>query len=472
MNDPHNANLLTRVFGGDSSGDTAEARALSSRREFVRGQTMLAEASPSAKGRRLAASEALRIFGLEILRQAVDDGQAAIVPSKNEPAQTLRHRREELGLTVERFARLVDLKPLDIVQAETPGKVTPIRTLEQLAPYLAIDERYLGFNSEGSADRDLGVRFRRLANSEQHQQTLSATAVSRLAEAAWVIARQATLSEDIGEATSSIRANFIPDGRYGFPTHALGYELAAKTRDILNIAADAPIENLRRLIENVLRIPLVETNLGQVLAGATIANGPHRGIVVNIEGRNENVWVRRMTLAHELGHLLWDPVERLESLMVDRYDEIEGESRRIQDPVEIRANAFAIAFLAPPEEVYRIVRGHNDIGAAIGVISEKFGISITASRAHVSNVCHVLPPSLRNRDLPSPSDAWKAHEDYTNDFFPLPSTPPSRRGRFAWTVMRALELNLISLDSAATLLKSNSADLERRRADILSVTTP
>jgi hypothetical protein len=39
---------LDKVFGADVAGDTAETRAKNSRREFVRGQTMLAEASPEA----------------------------------------------------------------------------------------------------------------------------------------------------------------------------------------------------------------------------------------------------------------------------------------------------------------------------------------------------------------------------------------------------------------------------------------
>lgn len=464
-----NAALLTKVFGAGSIGDTPEARALSSTREFVRGQTMLAEASPEAKGRRLAAREALKIFGFDILRKAVEDGQVALVRDRMEPATTLRKRREDLRFTPERFARLVGLKAPDIARVETPGAVSSIHLLDRLAPYLAIDERYLGFEPSLSADAALGVRFRRLAHSEERPKGLSPAAVGALAESAWVIARQASLAEDIGESVSDLRRHFAPDPDYSFPTYAVGYRLAEKARKILNLEPEEPIPNLRRLIEDELRIPLVETELGATLAGATIAIGDHRGIVVNIQGRNENVWVRRMTLAHELGHLLWDPVQKLESLMVDNYDDVEGLPGRPLDPVEIRANAFAVAFLAPPGVVESMVRGARDAWDAITEISERFGISITASRAHVQNLCHFQAPSPRGRFLPGPSEEWKACEDYTNDFFPLAETPVSRRGRFAGTVVRALEERVISLDTAATLLRTDAVTLDGRKADIRNI---
>ena len=458
---------LARVFGEDSTGATPEVRACTSAREFVRGQTMLAEASERATGRRLSAFEALKVFGFETLRRAVEDGQVAIVPDRGEPARTLAARRAALGLTVERLARLAGLRPAEVVQAETAGKVSPIRTLERLAPPLAVDERFLGSASARSADPELGVRFRRLSNPETGEPSLSPTAVVKLAEAAWVIARQEDLLTEIDKEPPPARA-FRRDPDYRFPAYQAGYRLAARTRQLLDIAPDAPIPSLRRIIEDVLRIPVVETELGQALAGATIANGAHRGIVVNVEGRNQNPWVRRMTLAHELGHLLWDPAQKLESLMVDRYAEIEGDPRRAQDPVEVRANAFAIALLAPPEEVDRIVRRHNGDWDAVVSISERFGISVTASKAHVQNVCRyrVAP----GRRMPVISDEWKAQENYTNDYFPIRTTPVARRGRFAWAVVRSMERRLISLDTAATLLATDPDTLSARASDVLQLT--
>lgn len=177
-----------------------------------------------------------------------------------------------------------------------------------------------------------------------------------------------------------------------------------------------------------------------------------------------------MTLAHELGHLLWDPVQKLESLIVDRYDEIEGTAPRAQDPVEIRANAFAIALLAPPQEVDRIVREHDGDWAAVVAISERFGVSVTASRAHVQNVCRYRVAN--GREMPMISDEWKAQEDYTNDFFPIRTTPVARRGRFAWVVLKAWERRVISLDTAATLLVTDATSLTANASQVLQLAGP
>ena len=59
-----------------------------------------------------------------------------------------------------------------------------------------------------------------------------------------------------------------------------------------------------------------------------------------------SIWVRRATVAHELGHLLFDPVQ-LDRVRVDTYqsNEIDPESHLTPRPdvVEQRANAFSIA---------------------------------------------------------------------------------------------------------------------------------
>ena len=469
MTDDIDQTSLALVFGESSKGASAVERARTSLRQFVRGQTMLADASPNAKGRVLDASEALQMFGFEVLRRAIVDGQAAIVPDRNEPARTLKARREALGLPLDRFARILNLKPGQVAQAETPGKVSSIRTLESLARHLAIDERKLGFDADRSADPALGVRFRRLVTPAEGARGLSATAVVKLAEAAWVIARQEELVSEL-EPPSPLRERFAPDANYDFPTYEQGYRLAERTRELLELGPDQPIKSLRGLIEHLIKIPLVETELGRAIAGATIANGAHRGIVVNIEGRNENPWVRRMTLAHELGHLLWDPAERLESLMVDHYDEVEGIASKPQDVVEMRANAFAVALLAPPHEVNRIVRSHGDTPwSAVIEVSERFGISVSASHAHVQNLMRIK--FSKGSDMPTPSDEWKAAENDVNDFFPLRTTPVARRGRFAWAVLRAEADRHISSDTAASLLNAPLSELHAHREELRQITS-
>ncbi len=448
---------LDKVFGSDSVGTTPQERARSSKREFVRGQTMLAEASEEATGHRLTAVEALNAFDFSTLLIAVERGQAPLVHDRNEPARTLRKHREALGYTQQYLAQLAKVKAEDVIRAETPGKISSIRILERLAPPLAIDERILGFKNQAEVEK-LGVRLRQLANPEG-ETGLSPAAVAALAESAWVIARQKSLLSLFPTSKAIGLEHFLPDDDYGFPSYQRGYYLAAQARQILGIDQEAPIKSMRSLVSDTLNIPLIQTRLGRRLAGATIANGAARGVVVNIEGANKSVWVRRMTLAHELGHLLWDPAQKLNRLRVDRYGDLEinGSSRR--DPVEIRANAFAIAFLAPPAVVEKMVYQAETIPSAVFEVAQHFGISVTAAAAHVGNVSRVRVVLPRVGLFPEPSEEMRAQENFTIDFFPIKDVPPSLVGRFAGLVARAFDEKMISKDTAATLLRTTQDKL-------------
>ena len=186
---------------------------------------------------------------------------------------------------------------------------------------------------------------------------LSAGAVVTFAHAASVIRTQCKLQNWLG--LKMYDTKFEPNDDYGnsvSPPYKVGYTLADDVRSILGLG-HSPIESMRNLVEVRLGIPVVQAKLPQRIAGATIATGHSeygeaRGIVLNTVGANKNVWVRRATLAHELGHLLFDPSQRLQRVRVDTYqsNEVDPESI-VPDCVEQRANAFAIALLAPMEAV-------------------------------------------------------------------------------------------------------------------------
>lgn len=461
-----------KVFGPDAAGETVEERAVNSRRKFVRGQTMLAEASPEATGHRMTAAEALNNYGFPALLTAIEKGQAVLVRERTEPARTLARYRDALGYKPEHLARLAKVSVLDVVKAETPGKISSIHTLERLAVPLAIDERILGVKAQPNGE-DLGVRLRQLASGEGSAFQLSPTAVAALAEGAWVIARQRSLARQLHFDTEAVRDRFVPNDDYSYPSYQGGYRLAAETRRLLGLDAEAPIPSMRALVSDKLGIPLVQTKMGSRLAGATIANGGERGIVVNIDGANENVWVRRMTLAHELGHLLWDPPQKLNRLTVDRYDDLKVNSSERRDPVEIRANAFAIALLAPPAAVDRIVHNAADIPSAVYEVTRHFGISASAAIAHVGNVSRVRVSMPRPRLHVEPSDEMRAQEDFTVDYFPIKESPPAVVGRFSWFVVRSLVANLISAETAANMLRTTSAKLDQQSIEaILDLTGP
>jgi Zn-dependent peptidase ImmA (M78 family) len=242
----------------------------------------------------------------------------------------------------------------------------------------------------------------------------------------------------------------------------MGYRLASRTRELLGIPSEAPIDSLKELIEVRLRIPVIQVELHSDFAGATIASGSHRGIVVNLVGDNSIPLVRRMTMAHELGHLLWDPDQRLDKLRVDRYDEIDIDAVAENYPldhVERRANAFAIEFLAPRDAIVREFQKGGGGAAGLETIMTAFGVSKTAIARHLSNASNNVIDVLEER-LPHLSfDEWDARESVAVPVFNPQDVPVSRRGRFAYYVYKAFEQRLISEDTAASLYRCKLSEL-------------
>ncbi|MCW0410909.1 XRE family transcriptional regulator [Xanthomonas sacchari] len=448
---------LSLVFGEDSYGETPEERAKTSSRCFIRGQLQLAGYSDQASGRVLRATEALKIFGWSSLLKVALDGAKPLISSPQEPAATLKRRREELGLSHEDLKRKTKIPSKVIRAAETPGTRTPIRTLESLAQTLGLDEQVLGMIPDAHRDANLGVRLREMA-SDKAKTPFSAHTVLQFAEAAWVIDRQVSLQRDLSEsglAFEMLIPRPFPD--YSYPVYKIGYDLARKTRRILDISDDSPIESVRKVIEDRFNIPLIQEKMSPKLAGATLANGSTRGIIVNEAGANSNVWVRRMTLCHELGHLLWDPDDRLKKVTVDTYADLERSDRdHGRDHAETRANAFAVAFLAPPAAVESIANRCNNPTDVVKEVMSKFGISATAAKHHIHNITNLDTLGISNRDLPTPETDWDALENLMIDYFPDKNVSSSRRGKFAWCVAKAYQLNQISLDSAISYFSSDA----------------
>jgi Zn-dependent peptidase ImmA (M78 family) len=460
---------LESVFGAGSSGNTPEERAKTSKTSFVRSQLQLAFDSPDAKGRKLSAQEALRVFGWEILRTVGREESAPLLQSSKEPSRTLKRRRIELGLGADVVSKKAAVSQEQLLLAETPGHVSSIRVLEAVGQAIALDERRLGFQPNAGADNELGVRLREMS-VQGDAGGFSQSTVLQLTEAAWVVSRQHELQMQLGIQNADSVLLPEHDSRYSYPTYEIGYQLARRTRAILRLDDSQPIESVREVVERRFGIPLIQEQINQQFAGATIANGEARGIVVNEQGLNRNVWVRRMTLCHELGHLLWDPDESLDRLRVDDYDHLEQNERIVKrDPAEIRANAFAIAFLAPPTAVDRITRQSSSAQQAVVEVMKHFGISATAARYHVGNVSNQSIPLDWHATQIEPDQKWIVSENLTVDFFPIQQTPISRRGMFAWYVAKLCDEGAISVDTAAMYLKTQAEGLKSRLDRVLEL---
>lgn len=429
---------------------------------YVRGLVQIAryEAERNPSGHRLTEFEAKEAYGLEILAEVDEFGSAVLLRRPGAANDAISHRRSELGLSAAHIAKLSDITEKELADVETSPERIGIRKLERLALLLGLDERQLAIKEESGADSDLGVRLRTLSDQQLLSKgplRLPANAVLRLAESASIIAIADRLRNWLNIPTSWRR--FEPDDDYGdpeSPAFKAGYRLAAQARRELSLGT-GPIASMRSLVEEKLGLTVVQLDLGNHVAGATIANGDVRGIVLNVTGENGKPWIRRATLAHELGHLLFDPDERLDRMTIDTYDSIlENPKQNIPDFVEQRANAFAIAFLAPPEEITGRFDSYSPqlTSADVASVAHDFGIGLMAAKYHIGNAFH------QTTDVPSVADGfdsdererWEAAENFTLDFFLPESTPIQRRGRISALVTSAFDQDLISADTAALYL--------------------
>lgn len=450
---------LDLIFGS-GTGMTPESRAKESSRLFVRSIDQLAEYSDKAKGRHLTAWEALSAYGFSKLFEVVLEGSAPLTPNTQSAGRALKDRREKLDLDVKHVANRANTSP-NIVEAAENSKRLSIRQYERIARVLGLDERFLSFKNEAIGNENVAIRLRIIGSNDPH---MTQSAVSTLVEAAWVAMTQIRMEKELGLSPS---LEFKPNNNYGtpsFPAFEWGYHLASETRKELELNGDS-IFSLRELSEISLGLPIIQTELGRHIAGATVEIDNGRAIVINIEGQNRHVYIRRMTIAHELGHILYDPPGKLESLRVDNFMELEKPAYQLADEVEQRANAFAVEFIAPRDAAIAVFKENpND---PLGEVMDHFGISFTAARYHLWNAFErEIPFEAMQSKRREPPVEWEAAERYTVDYHPLRRVRPSRAGRFSAVVVRAAQEKMISWDTAAELLESSVEEVKYAQEDI------
>ena len=457
---------LTFIFGPGVEGCSAEDAARRSTRSFVRGEGELGiyEKSRNPTGHLLTAWEAFTSFGLDVLEEAVEYGSAILKRTKRSTGNALKRRREDLGLLHSSVGSAAKVSESDVMTAESSPSRVPLTKLERIALVLGLDERLLAFALDSGGDTKLAYRLRTLLGERLSSSgTISAGTALLFAEASSIIRVQLRLHKWLGLRMES--DGFLPNADYGSatsPAWSIGYNLAEDARKALRLG-QSPIGSMRELVENRMGIPVIQARLPKRIAGATIMTMDEdgreaRGVVLNTVGENENVWIRRATLAHELEHLLYDPDASLENVRVDSYFDSQKDPETPEaDFVEQRANAFAIAFLAPNDAVRKLAPPPVS-EESVSKVMHTFGVSHTAARYHIAN------SHYRQCDVPlgvvdaMPSDEQKAAENFTVDFFPLSDTPDQRRGRFSGLVTACYEKGFISEDTAALYLRCSVKD--------------
>jgi Zn-dependent peptidase ImmA (M78 family)/transcriptional regulator with XRE-family HTH domain len=458
----HTQDAVKLVFGEE--GEPAQL-AQKSTRTYVRGLDQLAQYTEGAKGRQLTASEALDAYGLAVLAEVAAEGSALICAATDAAGSVLRQRRDELGLDIRHVARQANVGA-DIVEAAEASKRLSIRDYERIARVLGLDERFLSVRSEPEGNERIAVRLRTVGRNESY---MSQSTVVALAEAAWVAMCQSRLERELNLVPEPV--DIRPDSYYGgpgSPAFERGYELAQHARSKLGLGQE-PIKSMRDLCESTLGLPIIQAPLGNDVAGATIeVDGQRRAVVVNLDGHNRNPYIRRATVAHELGHVLYDPPSRLNNLRVDAYADLDRDVAQVRDPVEQRANAFAVEFLAP--QAAAIARYRESPQDGLAAVMHTFGVSFTTARYQLWNGLNrtVSLDELRSDNLRWMSNV-EAEESYTVDYHPIVGIRPARAGRFSAVVVRAASERRISWDTAAEWLITTPAAAQRAAPNILAL---
>ena len=448
-----NPSEIEAVFGLQLDGRSLEEVAAQSSKIFVQSQIQIAFDNELATGVRLVAQDALRRFGWGTLRQLAHRNAAPIISSAADLGNKFTEKRNILGLKLADAASIAKIDPEDLNLLEEGRKKFPIRKIERLAQRLSVEPFSKESVSEG--ERALGLRLRNYGHIDMGVGVFSPSLVMHLSELGWIIKKQSELQKLSGfDSESAIRElGFTPSDKYEKPPYKWGYKLAHRARQLLGLSQGEPIQCLRSLIEDKLGIPIIQSDLPILFAGATISNGNVRGIVLNLQGYNESPWIRRVTLSHELGHLLWDPAEKLNSLRVDTFDAIEHSAEELGDPVEARANAFAAEFLAPRAAVSEFIQDCSSDEVAIQAVCEHFGVGPGTARLQIQNASNEKRFVDHLRFKISPNERWYSIENFTADYLPgAENVPVNRRGKFSYWVAKSAIDNLISFDTAGLYL--------------------
>lgn len=187
-----------------------------------------------------------------------------------------------------------------------------------------------------------------------------------------------------------------------------GYELGEEARATL-CPRPGPVHDMPLLLRELgVHVARVTFSSSEVDAASVWESGGVPVILLNkASGRCEHPGAVRATLAHELCHLLHDAGERDLTTQVSWGA---GGQGNFFATVEVRARAFAPAFLAPRAQVVewfaarpkRIQRAPKRAAQALG---EHWGLSFVGAAWHAKN-CGVMAPDVADQLTSQPGVPW------------------------------------------------------------------
>lgn len=238
------------------------------------------------------------------------------------------------------------------------------------------------------------------------------------------------------------------------PEWPQGQEFAARAREALGLGV-RPIASMRALLEDQLHWSLffvTPDELSPDLRGASTLL-PSPAILVNLVKGRESWGSTRMTLAHEMCHILYDARSASRPYLVSpRRSRLEGSQEwaileRFRG-IERRANAFAAHFLAPSVAVRDLVgRIAPDSSEAISAVYTTFGISREVA------VYRLVQEYRLSREAQAQMRVSSLNAVHSTSSHPDARVEPGlRRGKLASLVERALSANRVGGVLARSIL--------------------
>ena len=258
--------------------------------------------------------------------------------NREELGRRLKDAREACGLTQEDVGKKFDLSRSTIAQMELGKREVTSLELDRLAFLYGKDIRF--FLSEGVLEGDvMTVLFR--AHPELRRDEPMMDALRRTL----AMGRELSNLEDLLEVEREV---LLP-GVYALKSPKTRWEaiqqgaaVAADERRRLDLGDD-PIQDIAEVLESG-GVRTGEVPLSEDVSGLTV-DGPDIGILVVVNKEHPKIR-QRFSFAHEYAHVLLDRDRPTVSRASER-----------DDLREVRANAFAAAFLMPDEGVRRYVGG-------------------------------------------------------------------------------------------------------------------
>lgn len=364
-------------------------------------------------------------------------------------AHRLREAREAAGFTPEAMARLVNIEPAAVTELESGVLIPRPAVLRRYATVFGT--RVRGLLERGAARSPATLLFRSAAeHGTDLSEELRAADLRLLGEFLACVADVDELERLLGLPEASSIAVDAPD--LTLRSWEQGRECARRVREQLGLG-DEPIPSMLTLLEDRLHwSPFFVTpdELSAAIQGAsTIA--PKPAILVNLVGGRESWWRTRVSLAHELCHVVFDARARSQPYLLTPEGELEARNRwalveRFRS-IEQRANAFAVHFLAPSDGLRRVVgRAAADAEEAINEVCTTFGIGRMVAIRRLGHEYELSEP-IQERMLARGGTVAHASEHADAAI-----VPGLRTGRLQRLVCEALQTGKIDAVEAHSIL--------------------